>query len=387
MNPTKEEVEDYVDAIYHGRKLSDIPYNVYNRYKKRFEDARADYIYKQAPVRYPREIYYIDTISKTSNGVCISGVGKSVASREFAMRCAIKMGAPSSMEFDEMCQSGYIFNAGSPEVLWSGYDGQPVVLMNEITADGLIKGCGSIAMVKELLDMFPTKKKFNVKYGSVCPIPSVIIFNGAFQFEKFKQALKDADKGDATQYDRRFWANLRITNIQGTEMQVFINDYLLRNPDAPKDKMSLYYDVTINWSNLALRYGGEAKARISGNAFHPLMALREGVPDRFKEKDKIIDADAVDATDLGAIVFAPVESEQMSINKFPTTINDKDITTILNWLLQQGYICGNKKDIDEQIDYAKLVIKQKFGLIDSVPDNPFFGMISSAVDRYFENKK
>lgn len=170
-------------------------------------------------------------------------------------------------------------------------------------------------------------------------------------------------------------------------MQVFINDYLLRNPDAPKDKMSLYYDVTINWSNLALRYGGEAKARISGNAFHPLMALREGVPDRFKEKDKIIDADAVDATDLGAIVFAPVESEQMSINKFPTTINDKDITTILNWLLQQGYICGNKKDIDEQIDYAKLVIKQKFGLIDSVPDNPFFGMISSAVDRYFENKK
>jgi hypothetical protein len=215
----------------------------------------------------------------------------------------------------------------------------------------------------------------------------VIIFNGAFQFEKFKQGLKDADKGDATQYDRRFWANLRITNIQGTEMQVFINDYLLRNPEAPKDKMTLFYDVTINWSNVALRYGGEAKARISGSAFHPLMALRESVPDRFKESEKIIDADAVDVTDLGAIVFASDESEQISINMAPKTITSKDINEILNWLLQQGYIGGAKKDIETQIDYAKLVIKQKFGLVDTIPDNPFYGMISSAVDRYFENKK
>lgn len=385
MNPTKEEVEDYVDAIYNGRKLSDIPYNVYNKFKRRFDDARADYIYKKAPVRYPREIYYIDTISKTSDGVCISGVGKSVASREFAMRCASKFGAPNSMEFDEMCQNGFIFNAGSPEVLWSGYDGQPIVLMNEITAEGLIRGCGSIAMVKELLDMFPTKKKFNVKYGSVCPIPSVVIFNGAFQFEKFKSELKEADKGDASQYDRRFWANLRISNLQGDEMQVLINDYLLRTPDAPKEKMSPLYSIGIDWGNVALRYGGEAKARISEHVFSPLMQLREGVPERFKEEEKIIDADAVDIADLSEAVIFEMASEKTvpddiirdRIKKNPR----KEIARLQNLLKDKGLICGTRDNIEKLFKVAEGVIKLRFGLIDEIPENPFNDVFDMMLDK------
>ncbi|MGP5014294.1 hypothetical protein ACTXJX_10805 [Glutamicibacter ardleyensis] len=80
------------------------------------------------------------------------------------------------------------FLVGGDNVTWEGYDGQPVVIIEEARAGNLIKSFGR----KELfayLNPFPAKQRLNVKNSSVMPVNVITIMTGPDDYATFLDGL------------------------------------------------------------------------------------------------------------------------------------------------------------------------------------------------------
>lgn len=107
-----------------------------------------------------------------------------------------------SMTLDDL-KAKYVFYAGNEGVTFDGYDGQPIVIWEDIRGYDLIKIFGGINRLFKALDTHPKPVNFNVKYGKIQLKNRINIFNGTQLFTEFIEDLsseyrKEIDKDGNT---------------------------------------------------------------------------------------------------------------------------------------------------------------------------------------------
>lgn len=107
------------------------------------------------------------------------GLGKSLLSRALARSLY-----PDMDDDDEI-----YFIVGAENSSFEGYDGQPVIIWDDMRAYGLLKILGSRGNVFNVLDTHPTKKRQNVKYGSINLINTINIINSVQDMTEFLDGL------------------------------------------------------------------------------------------------------------------------------------------------------------------------------------------------------
>lgn len=296
-----DDINDILEEVAQGLPLSEvrkkIAHSVYIRNKRLFEDAREYYVKNFAPMPMWREVFYVE-----SEGIDADhgkgGVGKTACTRALAKQLAKEFGGDPTKDVTQL--EDYIFTAGDANVFLDGYDGQPILVINEISGADLKRACKGVNGVKELLDPFPEKKALNKKYGSTICLSKYIIINGIQSFERFKTELAESIRIDGIvqaselsvkeQFDRRFWANVRIIN--SSEVEFWVNRGLFANT-GERELMELVRRVRVNFKTMNRLTAGEALARIEGQVLQPLSEQVELANQSHSHSNKITNWDEV----------------------------------------------------------------------------------------------
>lgn len=130
---------------------------------------RLEYLYKQ-PAPKTRINYYISGRGGLGKGLCSRALARSLY--------------PSITEDDEL-----FFEVGADNATFEGYDGQPVIIWNDMRAFDLLKVLGGRGNVFNVLDTHPTKQRQNVKFGSVNLCNVVNIINSVQTYVEFLDGL------------------------------------------------------------------------------------------------------------------------------------------------------------------------------------------------------
>lgn len=88
----------------------------------------------------------------------------------------------------------YIFFAGAEGVTFDGYDGQPIIIWDDVRGFDLVKLFGGVGRLFKALDTHPKPMAFNVKYGKVLLKNRINIFNGIETYQQFITALSQEYK-------------------------------------------------------------------------------------------------------------------------------------------------------------------------------------------------
>lgn len=127
------------------------------------------------------------------------GVGKGLMSR------AIARNLYPELQRDE----DIFFTTGGDNVLFEGYDGQPVIIWNDYRSRKLLKKLGGREGVFNVFDTHPSNQGCqHIKYGSIKLCNAVNIINGQESYEDFLNDLAGFE--DKTQSYRRFQIILEL---------------------------------------------------------------------------------------------------------------------------------------------------------------------------------
>ena len=108
------------------------------------------------------------------------GAGKDVMSRALAR----------SLFPDETDDSKIFYIVGNDNVLFDGYDGQPVLIWSDFRAEELLKTFGyKRGIIFKIFDTHPTKFNLNVKYGKISLINKYNIVNSVQKYRGFLNGL------------------------------------------------------------------------------------------------------------------------------------------------------------------------------------------------------
>lgn len=108
------------------------------------------------------------------------GAGKDVMSRALAR----------SLFPDEMDDDKIFYTVGNDNVLFDGYDGQPVVIWSDFRAEELLKTFNfKRGIIFKIFDTHPTKFNLNVKYGKINLINKYNIVNSVQEYKDFLDGL------------------------------------------------------------------------------------------------------------------------------------------------------------------------------------------------------
>lgn len=230
----KELVEESLRLIAQGATLREIKkkldtYNptLYLKKHKLFEDARDVYVRMNIPTPTWKVNIYID--AKDSNGQS-GGIGKSQLTIALAKKIASEwfgMSLDLDKEDDDY-HKNFIAKTSEDGKLFGDYEGQPILIWDEMKASSLIHKLGREPM-KKLTDDHPDTMTFDKKYSSVSMKAWINIFNGCDDFKTFVDGLAgeyfDKNKNfiaadDKSQQWRRFQINVHLTE---DEAQFFVN--------------------------------------------------------------------------------------------------------------------------------------------------------------------
>lgn len=304
--------------------------NYLNDYKE-LQRLRLEYINAQKPPR-TRMNFYID-----GKG----GIGKGLLSTALAKYLA-KTFNPDLTEEDEM-----IFEVGSGNALFEGYDGQPVIIWDDKRAFELLQILGGRGNVFTVFDTHPRqKKRQNIKYSSVNLCNTFNIINGIQPYPEFLDGLageyKDRDGQihkieDKSQAYRRFPL---IIPIQEDYFTLLFNKGYFENTRDFMTYLS-YGNITANFRRLTemLENQPEKKEIVERQTLRPIMEFTqkglnkpkkelsdEEISEEFKNYGKTetqILADKVgeNLVDKNGQVFVPTDDEDL-MKKLKGEINE-----------------------------------------------------------------
>ena len=325
---------DVVDEVANGLSLNEakkrVSLPVYFQRQQIFERARKDYVMNRAPMPLFREVFYVD-----SEGIDEDhgkgGLGKSACSKALAKQLAKEFGADVSKNVNDLQE--YIFFAGDAKVFLQEYDGQPVVVIDEINGVDFKRACKGVNGVKALLSPYPERKSLDKKHGSVVCTAKYIIINGIQSFEAFKKDLaksvridgemQDSEESVKEQFDRRFWGLIHI--IDASKIEFWVNRGLFDN--TPEQQLlSMIGRVRASFQQIASRTEGFAQAQLEERALHPLLNEVNRSQDNHGSNCKISDPDELpeELLCIGELLDAD-EYEQEEIEEFfdvPASSND-----------------------------------------------------------------
>ena len=130
--------------------------------------------------------YYIGAADSSQKG----RTGKSTASRILA-KVLLKGLFPEcdfyQMSTDEL--NKYIYWVGGDGVMLQRYDGQPVIIWDDVRPERLSHDFGGNSNLYKALDKHPVPMSFHIKYGDVTLKNKVNIFNGINSYANFLKGL------------------------------------------------------------------------------------------------------------------------------------------------------------------------------------------------------
>lgn len=132
---------------------------------------RVKYLREFAPMPSTRFNYYIFSDE--------GRIGKGLLSRAFARSLF-----PDIDDDDDL-----FFSVGGKNVSFDGYDGQPVIIWNDVRPFQLLEIFGDRGNLLDSLDIHPVRKDEHIKFGKICLTNTVNIFNSVIPYYEFFDAL------------------------------------------------------------------------------------------------------------------------------------------------------------------------------------------------------
>lgn len=161
------------DVLTKGLKLSQIDLNDYAEDWKQLRLCRLEYLKTFAPLPNFRMNFYI------TGG---SGTGKSLSSRALAKTLCDP--------YSQLKDSEVYFVVGQGASMFQGYDGQPVLIWDDLRAFDLLNYYDkNVGAIFNLFDVIPSASEQNIKFASVKLINTVNIVNSVQSFEEFVETL------------------------------------------------------------------------------------------------------------------------------------------------------------------------------------------------------
>lgn len=218
-------------VLVEGLKLSEIDIDDYTSDMRMLENCRREYLKKYAVLPPFRMNYYM------RGG---SGAGKTFAAKAFA-RATFD---PDNQKRDEEL----FFIVGQQGAMFQGYDGQPVIIFDDIRSKFLMDNYNNNpGAIYNLLDPVPSSSEQNIKYGSVKLINSVFIITSQEPFDIFCKNICGNSSGQILisngesekQIYRRFPIIAEINMTGGYNL--FVNKQFF-DPDEPNYKAFIAYN-------------------------------------------------------------------------------------------------------------------------------------------------
>lgn len=165
----------YFNQIHKGKMTLTDVYNedkeFYYNHERQLKYFRGVYLEEHAEMPRVRMNFYV-----YGEG----GAGKDVMSRALAR----------SLFPDEMDDNKIFYTVGNDNVLFDGYDGQPVVIWSDFRAEELLKTFNfKRGIIFKIFDTHPTKFNLNVKYGKINLINKYNIVNSVQEYKDFLDGL------------------------------------------------------------------------------------------------------------------------------------------------------------------------------------------------------
>lgn len=259
---TLREVREYFPEVY-ASKLQTL------------QKLRADYISTCMPLPTFRLNFYVDGAG---------GIGKNSACKAIARALC-----PDLLEED--CY----FETGGHGVAFQGYDGQPVVIWNDVRSATLVQRFGR-GEIFDIFDSHPSSAQHNVKYSAVKLTNSINIINGVESYQSFLDGLagdytdrygneyKAEDKGQAY---RRFPV---ILCLREQDFDVLLNRGVA---EGTRDFGSYiaYKGLVGSFARVSMKLEGRAKRVVESKMLEPVLEVAERV--KKKERDKIESPDEI----------------------------------------------------------------------------------------------
>lgn len=269
---------DILEKVMRGEiSLNDVRNDFPEIYVKRLsqlKQLRNDYI-KTLPVPPLRMNFYIE-----GNG----GIGKGVASKAIA-RCL----------YPELTEEELYFEVGGKNVSFDGYDGQPVIIWNDVRSGALIHQFGR-GEVFDIFDIHPTSQAHNVKYDSVKLVNTINIVNGIEPYRTFLDGLSGeyTDKygtlnksEDKSQSYRRF---PMIFCLRDEDLDILLNKGVVED-SREFESYIMFKNMRGSFARMALQLEGQARAVVEEKLTAPIKDAVKMIQD--KQKQKITSEDEI----------------------------------------------------------------------------------------------
>jgi len=270
---------------------------VYFRNQQLLERARKDYVLNKMPIPQPRMCFYVDS-EGIDDDFGKGGIGKTACAKAFAKQLASEFGADVSKDVNDLQE--FIYVAGDAKVFLQDYDGQPIVLIDEINGVDFKRACKGVNGVKALLSPFPERKALDKKHGAVVCAAKYIIVCGIQSFEAFKKDLAKETRIDGEiqkseesvkeQFDRRFWGLLHLTTEQ--VLEILLNRGLFdKMPE--QNVLTMTARVKVSFQKLTSQLSPAVRAPIESKIFQPLLCEVNDGNARYALNGRISNVDEV----------------------------------------------------------------------------------------------
>lgn len=186
------------------------------------------------------------------------------------------------------------FEIGGDNVTFDGYDGQPVIIWNDVRAGTLISRFGR-SEVFDIFDSHPTSSLHNIKYGSINLVNEVNIINGIQPYNDFLDGLAGEyeSHGEIHKAEDKSQSYRRFPIILCLRENDF--DILLNKGVATGTREFMQYEaykyMMGSFQQIATRLSSKAREVVSMNMLSPVMACINKVYDM--EGDKISEVDQI----------------------------------------------------------------------------------------------
>lgn len=225
--------------VFKGLPLSEIPEEDYVNDMQQLKACRREYLNTSAPMPKSRTNFYI------RGG---SGNGKTLSAKALAKSL---IDPDNVMDDDDV-----FFTVGQGNAKFQGYDGQPVIIFDDMRGKDLISYYKSPGAIFNLFDVVPSKSEQNIKFGSVRLVNSISIVTSVQTFEEWSHQIcfkveQDEIQEPDKQLFRRFPVFININSAGATDngsYDLFVNKQFF-NPNEEN------YKAYLQFQNLGVRVG------------------------------------------------------------------------------------------------------------------------------------
>lgn len=236
---------------------------------------RRKYLAEIAPMPDTRLNYYICGAH--------GGIGKGLASYALARSLY-----PDIKDDDDL-----FFVIGSEKTSFDDYDGQPVIIWNDIRPIALLKIFGDRGQLFDSLDMHPKRKREHIKYGKIVLTNEVNIFNSVIPYSEFLDGLageyKDRDgncvRSELSAKEQAYRRFPIIIPVSENEFEVLINKGVLG--EGTYIEYVHHQSVVANFRALhtKLKQREELLRKIDSQTMKPVVEAHNMVIERENPKD------------------------------------------------------------------------------------------------------